>query len=136
MKNIVYFPSFVALESEKAGPDFIQYLKRAIVLGGKFLCWLFGANVFGVEEDPVFWVHLWWAFFTLVVAFAHSCFCFFQGICCFLVYGFKPMSKVFGGRVFGFGIVWVYRFWVETIIRIEGCSLCCRCVGIIVCEFC
>ena len=110
MKNIVYFPSFVELESERAGSDFIQYLKRAIVLGGKFLCWSIGANVLGVEEDLVSWVHLWWDFFTLVVVFAYSSFCFFQGIRCFLVYGFKPMSIVFGGRVFGFEIIWVYRF--------------------------
>ena len=97
MENIVYLPSLVEFESEGLGSDFFQYFKRAVVFGGKFLGRSFSANVFGVEEDPVSWVHLWRDLFTLVVVFAHSSFFFFQGIRCFLVYELEPVSICNGG---------------------------------------
>ena len=54
----------------------------------------------------------------------------------FLVYGPQPVSIVFGGMVFGFEVCWVDRFRVETVIRVEWCTLCCCGVRVIVCEFC
>ena len=104
MEDIVYLPSLVEFESERSGADFIQYFEGAVVLGGKLFGWSFGANIFGVEQDPVSWVDLWCGLSPLVVIFAHSFFCFFQGFRCFLVYGLEPVSIVFGGGVFGVGI--------------------------------
>ena len=119
MENIVYLPSFVKFASQGSGSDFIQSLNGAIVFGGKFLGRSFGANVFCVEGDPVSLVHIWRDLFTLVVVFAHSSFCFFQGIRCFFVYRLEPVSIVFGGGVFGFGMVWVHCSWVETVVYIK-----------------
>ena len=87
MENVVYLPSFVEFESEGSGSDFFQYFERAIMFGRELFGWSFGANVFGVEEDPVSWVHLGCGLSSLVVVFAHSSFCFFQGIRCFLMNG-------------------------------------------------
>ena len=87
MKDVMYFPPLVEFESEGSGSDFFQDFERAIVFGRELFGWSFGANIFGVEEDPVSWVHLGRGLFTLVVVFAHSSFCFFQGFRCFLMNG-------------------------------------------------
>ena len=53
MEDVVYFPSFVEFESEGSGSDFVQYFEGAVVFGREFFAWSFGANVFGIEENPV-----------------------------------------------------------------------------------